>query len=347
MDQPAGREHEGELALLVVAAEPARVGGRARVLFHQVDERLPGEVVGGAAEQLGELAVGEDDPPLGIEQRDALGGGLDDQPVLLLAFAERVGLLGELPVARLQRPHHAAQDREERDVQDQQRGDDHACPHERLVADRLRDRCVVTVDADHAVRARVLVEVPVDGRVRVQHGRVVADPAAQLRGSVHLGAGHRLAHLGEVVRHLSDQRVVGRVRDHAGAREERHADDAARERDPAEELVEVGADARPDRRLQGDLGEIVAGELVGGVVRIRPDVLLGADAGVVGRKPGSGRRRDEEGDAGVEPEAEEEPGRLRRRDRGQRGVRVEHVGHAACAAAGRAGGAQARMCSCP
>jgi hypothetical protein len=124
----------------------------------------------------------------------------------------------------------------------------------------------------------------------------------------------------KVVRPLPDQRVVGRVHDDPGAREEGDPHDAPLERGAPEEHVELRERVPVHGAAQRGPGQIVATELVGGVVRVGPDVALGADARIAARQPGSRDGGDDERDAGVDPELEQEPRRPVRPDRGQRGL---------------------------
>src|SRR5439155_13983410 len=103
----------------------------------------------------------------------------------------------------------------------------------------------------------------------------------------------------------------------AVAREKGDAEDAAGQRLPAEQVVQLVAQVGSDRPAQRLLGEVVAAELVGAEACIGPDLPLGAKRRLVAGEPAAEDGGEDEGDPGVEPETEDQPRRAAAFDRAE------------------------------
>ena len=89
---------EAELAQLAVAAAASEeaAGGCRGLLVHEVEDRLSPQIGGRVLEHLGESAVREGGPSIGVHQPDSLDRRLDDLPIAFLGGPQRRVALGSL-----------------------------------------------------------------------------------------------------------------------------------------------------------------------------------------------------------------------------------------------------------
>ena len=157
-----------------------------------------------------------------------------------------VRVLAQAPVARLELPGDAVEDREERDVEREQRQRQDQREPAARVTDADRDRAVVLVELDRADRLRPALQ-PHRHDDAQDLQVLLAAPGLRVRHAPLDRAGEHLPQLGGCWHRRPDQDVVGRVGDRAVRADEPAADDARDEDALAEEPVERARRARRHR----------------------------------------------------------------------------------------------------